>query len=168
MIKSRGSAFDSYLSNLQLLEDNIKSLYLRLSSLEYKSQSVLISDFDPKSKSINKLGHYVGQWNKDTGKREGLGLLLWEDGSLFEGFWKDGKACGSGHLLYSDGDVYEGQWLNGKNHGFGEYYHHIDGATYTGTWFDDTQTGKGQERWPDGAVFTGEYLNGKKHGEGSF
>lgn len=41
-----------------------------------------------------------------NGKRHGLGKQLWEDFSLYEGYWKNDMANGQGRLIHSDGDVY--------------------------------------------------------------
>lgn len=30
---------------------------------------------------------YEGQWNEDTNERDGMGVLLWPDGSIYEGWW---------------------------------------------------------------------------------
>ena len=35
--------------------------------------------------------------------------MVWRNGSLYEGFWVDGKASGYGRFIHPDGDVYEGQ-----------------------------------------------------------
>lgn len=72
---------------------------------------------------------YIGQFV--SGVREGRGKQVWEDFSLYEGYWKEDKANGRGRLIHADGDVYEGEWLNDKAHGKGVYLHK-DGASYTG------------------------------------
>ena len=57
---------------------------------------------------------YEGEWlegEEDT--RMGRGVQLWPDGSRYEGFWKDGKACGPGRLIHANGDCYEGLWRDG-------------------------------------------------------
>ena len=55
--------------------------------------------------------------------RHGRGFSIWPDGSLYEGYCKDGEACGKGRLIHADGDVYVGSWQNDKANGFGIYYH---------------------------------------------
>jgi len=56
---------------------------------------------------------YHGQWNKD-GKREGIGIQVWKDGSKYTGSWKANRFFGKGRLIHNDGDCYEGEWLNDK------------------------------------------------------
>jgi hypothetical protein len=51
---------------------------------------------------------YQGEWEKNTELRSGLGIQVWQDGSKYEGYWRDDKANGKGRLIHADGDVYEG------------------------------------------------------------
>jgi len=41
---------------------------------------------------------------------QGKGILIYPDGSIYEGYWKDGKANGLGRILHKNGDVYQGDW----------------------------------------------------------
>ena len=109
---------------------------------------------------------YIGEWSENN-ERHGRGIQLWNDGSKYEGYWKNDKANGTGRLIHGDGDVYEGDWKDDRAHGYGVYIH-TDGANYEGNWVEDKQHGQGIESWPDGAKYDGGYLNGKKHGVGSF
>lgn len=59
---------------------------------------------------------YVGEFCK--GKRKGMGVLVYKDGSKFSGEFKDGVPHGSGELALSvDEWVMEGTWHQGKKHG---------------------------------------------------
>jgi hypothetical protein len=64
---------------------------------------------------------YKGQWNKTTNQREGRGVQIWPDGSIYEGHWALDKANGRGRLIHADGDVYEGGWNEDKAEGYGIY-----------------------------------------------
>ncbi|KAL4444491.1 hypothetical protein ABPG74_016784 [Tetrahymena malaccensis] len=108
---------------------------------------------------------YFGEWIGDV--RYGKGIMTWQDGSKFEGYFKNSKANGRGRLVHANGEIYEGDWKDDKAHGYGVYTH-LDGATYEGTWINDLQEGDGIERWPDGSVYEGKYKEGKKHGTGLF
>jgi len=46
--------------------------------------------------------------------RDGYGVMVWPDGSKYEGAWSGNKANGYGKLAHADGDIYEGEWLNDK------------------------------------------------------
>jgi hypothetical protein len=50
-------------------------------------------------------------------------MQIWPDGSMYEGYWKNGKANGKGRLIHADGDVYVGLWKDDKADGFGIYSH---------------------------------------------
>ena len=66
---------------------------------------------------------YLGEWAIETNVKEGKGVQVWPDGSLYEGYWMDNKANYFGRLLHKDGDIYQGEWLADKAHGFGYYFH---------------------------------------------
>jgi hypothetical protein len=64
---------------------------------------------------------YKGQWNIDSNERDGRGVQVCVDGSMYEGHWKRDKANGRGRLIHADGDVYEGDWVDDKAEGYGVY-----------------------------------------------
>ncbi len=68
--------------------------------------------------------------------RHGKGIMLWADGSVYEGIWRRNQANGKGRLVHIDGDIYDGDWLDDKAHGKGRYIH-ADGAVFDGDWKDD-------------------------------
>ena len=79
---------------------------------------------------------YDGEWIPNTQTRQGKGIQVWPDGSMYEGYWMDNKANGKGRLIHADGDVYDGSWKDDKAHGYG-IYSHLDGARYMGNWKED-------------------------------
>ena len=109
---------------------------------------------------------YVGEWNSNN-LRHGIGNQIWNDGSMYEGYWANDKPNGKGRFIYTNGDVYEGEWENDKAHGKGIYIY-ADGVIYDGCWQNDKQHGKGIETWPDGARYKGMYADGQKNGFGKF
>ena len=69
---------------------------------------------------------YEGEWavsqEDPTRKiREGYGIQLWMDGSIYEGWFCKDRAAGRGRLIHSDGYIYEGEWQNDKAEGRGTY-----------------------------------------------
>eukprot|EP00826_Nyctotherus_ovalis_P002973 TRINITY_DN10597_c0_g1_i5.p1 TRINITY_DN10597_c0_g1~~TRINITY_DN10597_c0_g1_i5.p1 ORF type:complete len:224 (-),score=65.56 TRINITY_DN10597_c0_g1_i5:45-716(-) len=104
---------------------------------------------------------YYGFWNKETNELDGKGMILYPDGSQYEGYLKNNEANGKGRLIHADGDVYIGEWVDDKANGKGKYIH-ADGTVYEGQWVDDKQDGRGVEEWKDGSRYEGEYKNGKK------
>jgi hypothetical protein len=85
---------------------------------------------------LENAARYQGEWILGTNIREGKGIQVWPDGSLYEGWWKDNKANGKGRLIHADGDIYDGFWKDDKAHGYG-IYSHLDGARYQGYWKED-------------------------------
>lgn len=116
---------------------------------------------------------YIGQWNLNY-MREGVGTQYWNDGTVYEGNWKNDKANGKGRMVHPNGDVYEGYWENDRACGKGTFIHNYGstdiyaGVKYEGTWKNDKQNGEGFEIWPNGDRYQGQYENGLKHGFGKF
>jgi hypothetical protein len=75
------------------------------------------------SKTLDNGALYDGEWLVGTQTKQGRGMQIWPDGSLYEGYWKNGKANGNGRLIHADGDVYVGNWKDDKADGFGIYSH---------------------------------------------
>lgn len=100
-------------------------------------------------------------------KKDGFGVLIWQDGSKYIGAFKDNVASGVGQQIHKNGDSYFGKWLQGRAEGFG-YYINKSGSKYEGEWKNDKQNGFGIEAWGElsNAVYEGDYLNGYKHGFG--
>ena len=68
-----------------------------------------------------KDGTYIGQFKKQ--KRDGIGSMVWSNGSKYEGEWKEGRQEGHGILVLACKDYYCGDWHAGKAHGKGKYRH---------------------------------------------
>ena len=109
---------------------------------------------------------YKGMIN-DKYQREGFGKYFLQDGSIYEGFFKDNKMEGRGRLLNIEGFVYEGEFKNCLASGYGKYIG-LDGTIYKGNWLNDKQNGIGNETYSDGSHYVGDFLNGKKNGKGKF
>jgi hypothetical protein len=59
--------------------------------------------------------------------KNGYYIDTYEDGSKYEGEWKNGKQHGRGVYYRSNGTIaYEGDFKNGKMHGYGVYYYDDD------------------------------------------
>ena len=117
--------------------------------------------------SFNKFPIYYGELSKNENKRHGRGIMIWDNGDKYEGYWKDDKANGNGELINYNGDIYIGEWIDDKKNGHG-IYKCRNGSYYEGLWKDNIQEGKGKEKWIDGTMFEGEYKKGKRCGLGIF
>ncbi|MDA9749068.1 hypothetical protein N9U75_02840 [Pelagibacteraceae bacterium] len=89
--------------------------------------------------------------------KNGLGTYVWEDGTTYEGEWRngemyrDGIGCiagncenGYGTVVWDDGDKYIGKFKNGALHGEGELTFAENGEKWIGTWKNGKLQGKGE------------------------
>lgn len=72
----------------------------------------------------------------------GFGTYVWNDGSRYEGNFKNGERNGEGIYYYPKGAKYIGKQVDGKRNGWGTYYY-PNGDKYEGEWKNDEKTGKG-------------------------
>jgi len=80
-----------------------------------------------------KYGAYKGQIHEQTGKRDGYGVFINNDGRVFEGYWLNDKRNGIGYETYKNGNFYQGTFMNNKPHGKGVYTW-ANGEKYDGEW----------------------------------
>ena len=77
--------------------------------------------YHPKfSVKIYKNSTYKGLIN-DENEREGYGVYIANNGTVFEGEWLKDKRNGQGYQTYKNGNVYRGAFMNNKPHGKGIY-----------------------------------------------
>ena len=88
---------------------------------------------------------YVGEF--ENGKFSGQGIYTYDDGTIYEGSFYDGRSDGYGTMKYSNGDTYVGEFVRGKFSGLGKY-------TFYGGGFDNGIWEKGEliERLEEGAT----------------
>ena len=56
----------------------------------------------------------MGTWHQNC--REGEGVFIWNDGSIYKGSWKNDKREGFGIKVDAEGR-YEGEWKNDQKEG---------------------------------------------------
>ena len=102
---------------------------------------LLPSVFKPRATGENFKNNndiYKGKLNY-KGQRHGKVIMMYENGDVYEGYWKDGKMHGKGTMRYENGDVYEGDWKDGKMDGEGTMTNK-KGAKYSAKWKDGKKT----------------------------
>ena len=55
----------------------------------------------------------MGSWRNlhgETLQRHGPGIIVWPDGSVYEGYLLNDRINGYGRLIHADADVYQGEW----------------------------------------------------------
>ncbi|CAK86921.1 unnamed protein product (macronuclear) [Paramecium tetraurelia] len=96
----------------------------------------------------------------------GEGYLEWtyEDGTRYEGQWKDKAPNGKGKLWTAKGDIFEGQFVNGQL-SQGSHFQ-VSGSSYTGEFMNGLYHGYGQLTEFNGNSYTGQFEKGMKQGKG--
>ncbi|GHV55857.1 hypothetical protein FACS1894182_01110 [Bacteroidia bacterium] len=72
-----------------------------------------------------------------NGKREGKGVLVYQDSTKYEGDFANDTYNGRGTMTYSDGNVYSGGFKDGHQEGYGRFYDVEKGDTIKGNFKDD-------------------------------
>lgn len=116
-----------------------------------EQESVLVNETKESASDAQELinkrydgGFFVGQINDKTDLPEGTGQMVYDNGDIYDGGWKNGIFSGHGIMKYRNGDIYDGEWENGERNGEGEY------------------------TWKNGGVYIGKYKNGLREGYGEF
>lgn len=109
---------------------------------------------------------YDGEW-RDS-KFEGEGVLTINDGeSKYTGQFQKGKPHGEGCFVYANGEKYTGSWVNGKMDGTG-VYEFMKNEKYDGQWKENKQHGRGKYEYESGCSYEGQWRNGVREGYGIF
>uniref|UniRef100_A0A7S3FUJ5 Uncharacterized protein n=1 Tax=Strombidium rassoulzadegani TaxID=1082188 RepID=A0A7S3FUJ5_9SPIT len=98
---------------------------------------------------------------------DGKGRMTHPNGDIYQGQWREGKACGKGIFLDQQGSMYEGEWLNDLYHGKGVENWNYNKIVYTGDFVEGQKTGKGKFEF-DGNVYEGDFVEGKFSGKGKY
>ena len=53
---------------------------------------------------------YEGDWIIGSDVLHGRGALIMQDGTIYEGWFKDNKMNGKGRIVSQKGELYEGDW----------------------------------------------------------
>jgi hypothetical protein len=90
--------------------------------------------FDGYGKLIYSDGHvYDGHWK--NGFREGCGIINYVNGDFFKGSWKNNNICnGDGRLTSVDNIIHIGKYKNGLRHGKGKLFKINENITIEGIW----------------------------------
>ena len=106
---------------------------------------------------------YQGLWK--SGLWEGEGLYINDKDSIY-GVWKEGKICGG--VIYRSPQIYfEGTLDNNASIGTG-ILTLADGSYYSGFWLDGKREGNGDMIFPNGDSYSGEWANNEFDGFGVY
>jgi len=124
---------------------------------------------------------YEGEMLNGACQRDGRGVCLFNNGTLYEGEWKRKKEHGKGTLMTADRRriMYEGEWERGRMHGQGTYFYSGDASVqarrnrqvdsrYIGEFKENARHGVGKYYLPDGSTYEGEWRDNEMSGQGTF
>ena len=117
------------------------------------------------SPDLSHPGEIYGKYFRGTffdDKIEGVGRMIYPDGTYYEGQWKDNKRWGKGTIVFAQTSTRKSQLLDS----FHQEQESVLGTTqsYTGDFVDDLYHGQGQEIWTSGAKYVGSYSKGLREG----
>ena len=101
---------------------------------------------------------------KDKDKKKETCIILFSDGTKYEGEIHSNKISGEGKYYFPTGAKYTGHLLNGLRDGFGKYFS-PEGVTYVGEWKGGLKEGKGIMKC-DNMTYDGDWKKGNIDGEG--
>lgn len=101
------------------------------------------------------------------GKKNGYGINLSADGTIFEGSYIASQRSGEGTNVWPDGNHYKGGWVEDKQSGRGVFTW-ANGDQYNGDYDKGQRSGKGVMVWVNGDQYRGSFLNGKPNGRGAY
>ena len=97
-----------------------------------------------KVRENDKWTPYIGKARKE-----------WQDGTQFEGMWKDHQPV-RGVVTFKDGSTYEGPLKDGKFHGHGKRQF-TNGAKFAGSFAEGRRDGSGRYQDAEGNIYDGIY-----------
>lgn len=120
-------------------------------------------------------GRYLGEVKNQYGCISGTcqdsySIFVYDDGSYYEGNFKNGNRHGDGTFYAADGEIFSGAWSNDNINGYVTAIYNSekrDGiARYQGDMKDGNLDGFGSLIYTDNSVYYGQFKNGTRHGQG--
>jgi hypothetical protein len=139
--------------------------YNDMMEVEYKGEYVKGSRIGfGEEWNSSSLATYEGMFANN--KKNGYGIMVWEDGTKYEGNFLDNDFEGKGVYYWKDKRKYEGDWKRNMMHGQGLYTWKGD-RYYKGGYDENKKSGYGEFNWGLGQKrYLGHWKNGLQHGEG--
>ncbi|MCH1548312.1 MAG: retroviral-like aspartic protease family protein [Flavobacteriaceae bacterium] len=111
-------------------------IFLVISS--YSQQDIVKCD----TKKIYANAEYTGCLDVEN-KRDGYGIMIFNNGVTFEGNFKKDVKEGKGKITFIDGSFYNGEWINDKREGLGVFMK-PNGDAYEGYFKNNMRNGVGK------------------------
>ena len=107
----------------------------------------------------------VYQGTFKNGVRHGFATYTSPDGFSYTGEWINGEIEGQGKAKYPNGSIYTGKFSKSEPNGIGKI-EFIDGGNYEGEWLNGIIQGTGTAKYSNGSIYVGEFKEAKQHGQG--
>ena len=96
-----------------------------------------------------------GYWEYEN--LNGIAIEVWEDGTYFQGEYKDNKKNGIGLYRWPDGTIYQGEFKDGQMNGLGIMLYSND-CIFSGEIQNGYMHGYGSFSWGNGCMYIGNYV----------
>ena len=144
--------------------NKLKSQHSSLGKFKYNCNTIgdVVS-----SVSENKSGVKIFELTQRKGEnsvKDGVGMQIWANGRIYEGYFKNNQQHYLGRYIFEDGAVQEGEFKNRLRDGYCEC---IDrhGNSFKGQFKNNKEHGHGELYVKtEGYRIIGEWENGQKHG----
>ena len=162
----------SELAYAQRLAREWKPQYEAADSLSSSSPQLDVEESPAPSSTQIKTGSFtyddgsIYEGEFVDGKVHGQGTYTWSDGTMYEGAFESGLPHGEGRLTWPSGAMYEGPFQAGEKAGTGTMTW-PSGVTYTGDFVGGLIKGTGTMAWPDGTSYIGKFVDGRPEGTGT-
>ena len=159
---------NSFISNIQNpsqrmhTEIGFYSNSISLKSDEQLNQKEIKGFFLKKQKKYKYKGKVINR------KKQGFGIVTWEDNSYLHATFENNKTQGFCKFHDSQTDsTFIGLYVNNRPNGYGIFYK-SNKVTYEGSWMNNNLIGIGIEIWKDETYFQGQFDNSVKKGYGLY
>lgn len=129
--------------------------------------SASTNDLKPDADGFVYFGEYRYRGQMSDGNPDGMGMCISPDGTVWDGFWINGKPTKRGTIKWKNGQVYDGEWNSYGPNGEGKMMY-PDKRVYTGTFRDGERHGHGTLTMPNGESFKGEFVDDKISENGTY
>lgn len=146
-----------------LFNKGVIDLYLKFGEPQLKDFNEKHLEFRENLRTLDN-NIYTGQVD-DSNRRHGFGILLYNNKSLYIGYFKSSVCKGLGWFYSIEGNLYKGKWADKFLKNEAEIYY-ADGMVYQGQTAFSSPHGKGVLECPGKWKYTGKFYEGLKHGKG--
>lgn len=134
---------------------------------EYKAKQNVNKGISSRTVTTDSNGRrYLGTWDLAADKKQGFGVYVDVDGSIFEGYFKDDVRNGKGRHISSQGIVNQGKWVNNKFQGSYRVGQLGGSSKQADDTNNSTPTGEKMFTMQEGGSWIGGTKDKKKHGIG--